>query len=50
MYAGFEPFNCAKRGTVVIDKDGKISHYQESPMREARKVDDLARAVASAAS
>jgi peroxiredoxin len=46
MWAGLEPYNCSKRGTVVIDKDGKVSHYHEQPMREARKVEDLARAVA----
>src|SRR5262249_54865819 len=45
MYAGLEPFNCSKRGTVVIDKTGKISAYVEQPMREARKVEDLAAAV-----
>jgi peroxiredoxin len=46
MWAGLEPFNCSKRGTVVIDKDGKVSHYHEQPMREARKIEDLAHAVA----
>lgn len=46
MFAGFEPFNCSKRGTVVIDKSGKVSFYHEQPMKEARKVEDLAKAVA----
>jgi len=46
MWAGLEPFNCSKRGTVVIDKAGKVSHYHEQPMREARKIEDLAHAVA----
>ncbi|MGH7176044.1 MAG: redoxin domain-containing protein [Tepidisphaeraceae bacterium] len=45
MYAGLEPFNCSKRGTVVIDTNGKVSFYHEQPMREARKVEDLAKAV-----
>jgi len=45
MFAGVEPFNCSKRGTVVIGKDGRITHYHEQPMREARKVEDLANAV-----
>ncbi len=40
------PFNCSKRGTVIIDKEGKISYWQEQPTREARKVEDLAKAVA----
>jgi peroxiredoxin len=46
MFAGEEPYNCTKRGTVVIDKTGKISHYEEVPMRQAR----TAEAVAAAAS
>ena len=48
MWAGEEPYNCAKRGTVIIDKNGRIAHYQEVAMREPRKSDDLARAVAQA--
>ncbi len=40
------PFNCSKRGTVVIDKAGRISYWQDQPIREARNVDDLAKAVA----
>ena len=45
MYAGLEPMNCSKRGTVVIDKTGKVTYYYEQPMREARKVEDLAKAL-----
>jgi len=44
MWAGEEPYNCTKRGTVVIDKSGKISFYQEVPMKQARKIEDLAKA------
>lgn len=44
MFAGEEPYNCTKRGTVVIARDGKISFYQEVAMREARKVEALAAA------
>ena len=47
MWAGEEPYNCTKRGTVVVGKDGRISFYQEQPMREARKVEDLSMAVAA---
>jgi peroxiredoxin len=47
MWAGEEPYNCSKRGTVVIDKDGRISFYQEVPMREPRKVEDLSKAAAT---
>src|SRR5215217_4366136 len=45
MWAGEEPYNCTKRGTIVIGKDGKVAHYQEVPMREPRKLDDLAKVV-----
>jgi peroxiredoxin len=48
MWAGEEPYNCTKRGTVIIDKTGKIAHYEEVPMREPRKADDLAKLVARA--
>src|SRR5687767_5306264 len=47
MWAGEEPYNCTKRGTVIIGKDGRIEHYEEVPMREARKVADLSQAVAA---
>jgi len=45
MWAGEEPYNCTKRGTVVIGKDGRITHYHEQGMREARKVEELVTAV-----
>ena len=45
MYAGMEPYNCTKRGTVVIDEAGKIACYKEQPMREARTVSMLSEAV-----
>ena len=48
MWAGEEPYNCTKRGTVIIGRDGKIAHYQEVPMREPRKVDELAAVIAKA--
>ncbi len=41
MYAGLEPFNCAKRGTVLIDKNGKIAHWEEVPMGSERSLDSL---------
>src|SRR5438034_6258496 len=28
MFAGEEPYNCSKRGTVIIGADGHIAHYQ----------------------
>ena len=46
MWAGEEPYNCSKRGTVVIDKEGKIAFYQEAAMREARTVGAIAAAAA----
>ena len=44
MYAGEEPYNCSKRGTVVIDKSGRIAFYKEQPMKEPRQVEELERA------
>ena len=46
MWAGEEPYNCTKRGTVIIDKDGRISYYKEQPAKEPRAVEDLSQAVA----
>src|SRR3954464_9560402 len=46
MWAGEEPYNCSKRGTVIIGKDGRVTYCQEQPMREARMVEDLSKAVA----
>jgi peroxiredoxin len=48
MWAGEEPYNCTKRGTVVIGSDGKIAYYQEVPMREARNTEELKKIVAQA--
>lgn len=47
MWAGEEPYNCTKRGTVVIGPDGRIAHYEEVPMREPRKVEAIASAAAA---
>ena len=47
MYAGLEPFNCAKRGTVVISAEGTITHYEEVPMGEERSLDALVAAASA---
>ena len=44
MFAGEEPYNCGKRGTVIIDRDGKVVFYKEQPTREPRQVEELERA------
>ncbi len=44
MFAGEEPYNCTKRGTVVIGKDGRVAFYQEVAMKDPRSVDDLEKA------
>ena len=46
MFAGEEPYNCGKRGTVVIDKDGRVAAWQEVPMREPRDVRALQQLIA----
>ncbi len=48
MWAGEEPYNCAKRGTVIVDQQGKVAHYEEVAMREERKTDDLQKLLARA--
>jgi peroxiredoxin len=48
MFAGEEPYNCAKRGTVVIDKQGRISVYQPVEMKQPRTLNDLTSAAAIA--
>ena len=48
MWAGEEPYNCSKRGTVIIDQQGKIAHYEEVAMREERKTEDLQNLLARA--
>lgn len=45
LFMGEEPFNCGKRGTVVIDKEGKIAHWHEQPIKEERKLADLKQAI-----
>jgi peroxiredoxin len=41
MFAGEEPFNCASRGTVVIDPEGKVSAYEPVEILSERKLEDL---------
>ena len=48
MWAGEEPYNCTKRGTVVIGKDGKVAYYKEQPTsKDARSVEDVIKAANS---
>jgi peroxiredoxin len=48
MWAGDEPYNCTKRGTVVVGKDGKITFYKEQPsLKDARSLDDVVKAAAT---
>jgi len=44
LFMGEEPYNCSKRGTVVIDRSGKISFWQEQPTKEPRTLDMLEKA------
>ena len=44
LFAGEEPYNCGKRGTVIIDRDGKVAFYKEQPTKEPRSVDELEKA------
>ncbi len=47
LFAGEEPYNCSKRGTVVIDKAGRIAFHQEAEMRSPRQVEQLTQAAAA---
>jgi peroxiredoxin len=46
LFMGEEPFNCGKRGTVVVGKDGKVTYFHEQPILEERKPADLKAAIA----
>ena len=48
MFAGEEPYNCGKRGTVIVNKNGLVSAWQEVPMREPRDVEKLKQLIATA--
>ncbi len=48
MFAGEEPYNCGKRGTVVIDASGLVAAWQEVPMREPRDTAALQKLIAGA--
>ncbi len=48
MWAGEEPYNCTKRGTVIIGKNGKVVIAEEVPMREPRDKAKLVAAITSA--
>jgi len=47
LFLGEVPFNCGKRGTVVIDKQGKVSFFHEQAVLEERSIADLKKAVAA---
>ena len=42
MFSGVEPFNCAKRGTIVIGPDGNIKAVKGADVGEVREVEDIA--------
>lgn len=45
MWSGEEPFNCTKRGTVVIDKEGRVSHYEDVGIPTVRTTAQLTKAM-----
>jgi peroxiredoxin len=47
MWTGEHPFNCAKRGTVAIDKLGRVTFSQETPFDQPRPVEEIDRARAA---
>lgn len=44
MFMGEQPFNCGKRGTIIIDKSGRIVAIEDQPILEPRTVDKVASA------
>ena len=46
LFAGEEPYNCSKRGTVVIDKSGRIAVWQEVGTKHVRQVEELSQQLA----
>ena len=44
MFGGLEPFNCAKRGTVIIDADGKIAYHQVADIDQPRELMEIIQA------
>jgi alkyl hydroperoxide reductase subunit AhpC len=32
----FEPLNCSKRATVIVDKDGKVAYVKVQEIKTAR--------------
>ena len=49
MFAGEEPFNCARRGTVVIGPQGTVAAHEPVEMLEERKIEELVAMVDKAA-
>jgi peroxiredoxin len=48
MWAGEEPYNCTKRGTVVVGKDGRVVFYKEqATSKDARSVEDVIKAASA---
>ncbi len=45
MWSGEEPFNCTKRGTVVIDKEGRVTHYEDVGVPTVRTTAELKKAM-----
>jgi peroxiredoxin len=47
MFSGVEPFNCAKRGTVVIGADGKVTFVETVGIDDVRSSDSLVAAASA---
>ena len=41
MFAGEEPFNCGKRGTVVIGPDGNVKRHEEVEILHERTIEEV---------
>ena len=41
----FEPFNCSKRATVIVDKNGKVAYVKVQEIKTARDDKDILQAL-----
>jgi peroxiredoxin len=42
----FEPLNCSKRATVIVDKNGKVAYVKVQEIKVAREDKDILDALA----
>ena len=46
LFFGEHPFNCGRRATVIVGRDGNIEAFHDQAVTQERTADDLKRALA----